>query len=77
MLQGASGPANRVALPQPLIDGVKPVGFGVGLGVGGVGLGVVVVDAPGLRNSKRMFAVGRRKFANAQLISELETDDPF
>ena len=36
------GPANSVALPQPLIDGVKPVGAGVGIGVGGVGLAVGV-----------------------------------
>ena len=45
------GPANKVALPQPLIDGVKPVGFGVGLGVGGVGLGVVVDSPPEIWNT--------------------------
>ena len=56
------------------------VGSGEGAGVGAAV--VVIVDAPGLRNSTRfltrMLAVGRRrKVANAQLISELETDDPF
>ena len=50
---GADGPANRVALPQPLIDGVKPVGAGVGLAVGigvgiGVGLGVGVAVGEGV-----------------------------
>ena len=41
-MQDTLGPANSVALPQPLIDGVKPVGAGVGIGVGGVGLAVGV-----------------------------------
>ena len=55
------------------------VGATVGSGEGaGVGAAVVVVDAPGLRNSTRMLAIGRRrKVANAQLISEVETDYPF
>ena len=60
------------------------VGATVGSGEGaGVGAAVVAVDAPGLRNNStrfltRMLAVGRRrKVANAQLISEVETDYPF
>ena len=49
------------------------VGSGEGAGVGAAV--VVIVDAPGLRNSTRMLAIGRRrKVANAQLISEVETD---
>ena len=59
--------------------GATIVGSGEGAGVGAA---VVVVDAPGLRNGTRfltrMLAVGRRrKVANAQLISEVETDYPF
>ena len=52
------------------------VGATVGSGEGaGVGAAVVVVDAPGLRNSTRMLAIGRRrKVANAQSISEVETN---
>ena len=47
------------------------VGSGEGAGVGAA----VVVDAPGLRNSTRMLAIGRRrKVANAQSISEVETN---